>query len=94
MIQAIHTLSAQEQATSAHREQTAIITTVHSLIMMDHQVKIDECMAAINEGTNSIIQNTTQARARNSNARQDANDNDDDVDNTQQQQIQMQSNTQ
>ena len=47
--------------------------------MMDHhQVKIDECMAAINEGTNSIIQNTTQARARNSNARQDANDNDDD----------------
>ena len=47
--------------------------------MMDHQVKIDECMAAINnEGTNSIIQNTTQARAHNSNAQQDANDNDND----------------
>jgi len=46
--------------------------------MMDHhQVKIEKSMA-INEGTNSIIQNTTQARARNSNARQDANDNDDD----------------
>ena len=55
---------------------------------------MDECMAAINdEGTNSIIENTTQARALNSNARQDANDNDD-SDNTQQQPIQMQSNTQ
>ena len=93
MIQTIHTRSAQ-QATAAQRERTAIIATVHSLIMMDHQANIDECMAAINEGTNSIIQNTTQARARNSNARQDANNNDDDVDNTQQQQIQMQSNTQ
>ena len=53
--------------------------------MMDHQVKIDKCtMAAINdEGTNSIIQNTTQAGARNSNASQDANENDGDgVDNT------------
>ena len=94
MIQIVYTLSAQqEQATSAHREQTAIITTVHSLIMMGQQAKIDDCKAAINEGTNSIIQNTTQARARNSNARQDANDNDD-GDNTQQQPIQMQSNTQ
>ena len=92
MIQTIHTRSAQ-QATAAQRERTAIIATVHSLIMMDHQANIDECMAAINEGTNSIIQNTTQARARNSNARQDANDNDD-GDNTQQQPIQMQSNTQ
>ena len=44
---------------------------------------MDECMAAINdEGTNSIIENTTQARARNSNAWQDANDNDDDDDKT------------
>ena len=51
-------------------------------------------MTAINdEGTNSIIQNTTQACARNSNAQQNANDNDD-GDNTQQQPIQMQSNTQ
>jgi len=93
MIQAIHTLSAQEQATSAHREQTAIITTVHSLIKMGHQAKIDYCKAAIHEGANSIIQNTTQARAHNSNARQDANDNDD-GDNMQKQPIQMQSNTQ
>ena len=46
--------------------------------MINHQVKIDECMAAINEGTNSIIQDTTQARAHNSNARQDTNDIDDD----------------
>ena len=60
--------------------------------MMDHHAKIDECMAAIHEGTNSIIQNTMQARAGNSNARQDANDNDD-GDNTQQEPIQMQSNT-
>ena len=70
-------LSAQ-QATSTQREHTAIITTVHSLIMINHQVKIDKCMAAINDqGTKSIIQNTTQARAHNSNAWQDANDNDD-----------------
>ena len=56
MIQAIHTLSAQEQATSAHREQTAIIiTTAHLLIMMGHQAKIDNCKAAINEDTNFII---------------------------------------
>ena len=55
--------------------------------MINHQAKMDECMAAINdEGTNSIIQNTTQARARNSNAQRDANDNDD-GDNTQQQTI-------
>ena len=86
MIQTIHTRSAQ-QATAAQREWTAII-------MMDHQANIDECMAAINEGTKSIIQNTTQARARNSNARQDANDNDDDGDDTQQQQVQMQPNIQ
>ena len=93
MIQTIHTRSAQ-QATAAQRERTAIIATVHSLIMMDHQANIDECMAAISEGTNSIIQNTAQARARNSNARQDANDNDDDGDDTQQQQVQMQPNIQ
>jgi len=61
--------------------------------MMDHQAQIDECMAAIHDGTNLIIQNTTQARARNSNVQQDAKDNDD-GDNTQQQPIQMQSNTQ
>ena len=58
---------------------------------------MDKCMTAINdEGTNSIIQNTTQACARNSNVWQDANDNDDNDDNMYQQQIQiqMQSNTQ
>ena len=94
MIQIIqHPLSAQqEEETSARREQTAIITTVHSLIMMGHQRKIDDCTAAINEHTNSIIQNTTQAGARNSNnARQDANDDVAD-DNTQKQPNRMQSN--
>ena len=54
--------------------------------MMDQHMKMYECIK-------SILEDTEQARARNSNARQDANDNDD-GDNTQQQPIQMQSNTQ
>ena len=89
IIKTIHTLSAQ-QATAAQREWTAIIALPNN---DDSSGENRQCMAAIHEGTNSIIQNTTQAHARNSNAQQDANDNDN-GDNTQQQPIQMQSNTQ
>ena len=43
------------------RTQTAIISIAHSL-MMDQHMKMYECMK-------SILENTEQARARNSNAR-------------------------
>ena len=77
-------------------EQTAMITTIYSL-MIDQQNKMNECMAAMNQRMDSIMQTTAtmQAGARNPNIarRQEehANEDDnDDDDTTQQQPIRMQ----